>query len=576
MDPLRPLSSTLDLTLKMESVCDLCRFIPTIRHPPISRDQFRSGLIKSDDLVLNKTIIAEEERNIQWYLSEISRVQNILSDLEKEKRALEVQVQERQSHVSLLQRIPQELWIEIFSYFCVRGEHDQWGIPFKLSSICYRWREIVMPTPALWSTIVLNMRCKHQERGLQFYLLHSAEHDLDLRVDDYTLCGLPSRTQEGPEEGEEEEEENEEDNLEAAKYRSSSLQMLLWDNMRRVRNLSIVQSYEILPFPNHQPPGLSFQRLQLLKIVRYTHYPSWFWDAVHEAPQLRKLVVNSDSLWESDVLSNVARPGSNLPSLEVSSALSGETFIKAMQDLPALEHLIINKLHSLRDDPPIAKVPPTICRTLRSLIIHGIDKSISILVILQSLRLPNLDSLDINWIWTRESRQDDALLTLSGFAPSLRKLIIRGIDLLAPLDKLLDILRALPDLVEFAFVAYSIPQYDEYGRATESANSFISSLFLHLTHTIQTNSSRLHSISIHLLAEAEEMLKSLLGMSEAWVIGNYLQASNLKRLHFSANEFLYPDEDGLTSQLKALEGKGFEMRYGDEEKREVITIRYEA
>ncbi|KAK1235935.1 hypothetical protein PQX77_000822 [Marasmius sp. AFHP31] len=560
----------------MESICDLCSFTPAIRHPPILRDQFRSGFIVSlDDLVRNTTIIAEEEQNIQRCLSKISRLQNILSDLEKEKKTLEEQVQQRRSYLSSLQRIPQELWIEIFSYCCVREERDRWSIPFKLSSVCYRWRDIVISTPAFWSTIVLNMHCKHQGSGLEFYLLRSAEHDLDLRIDDLAGCSLPSQIQEELEE-EEAEEKLEEDDIENAKYRSSSLRMLLLDNMRRVRSLSIVQSYHTLPFPDHQPTGSLFQRLELLKVDRYNYFPDWFWDAVHKAPQLRKLVVNSGSL-RSDVLSDVARPGSKLRSLEVSSALSGEIFLKAMRDLPSLEHLSIKRLYSLHDRPPVAKITPTTCHALRSLIIQGIDTSITILVLLQSLRLPNLDFLDINWLWTRGSSQDDALLTLSGIAPSLRKLLIRGIDLLAPLDKLSDILRALPDLVEFTLGAYSIPRYDEYLPALESGNSFIASLFSYLTHSVQTNSSRLNSISIHLLVEAtEEMLNALLGMSEAWVIGNDVLASNLKYLHFSAHKFLHPDKDGLRSRLQALEGKGFEMEYDEVEKMETITIRYEA
>ncbi|KAK1225594.1 hypothetical protein PQX77_011452 [Marasmius sp. AFHP31] len=93
-----------------------------------------------------------------------------------------------------LTTIPNEIWIEIFSYICcsLRGglyvskNYIRVG-PYTLSHVCRGWREITLTTPLLWSSIYLELYVHHQKDIcllLEAYLKLSAGVGLQVCIKD--------------------------------------------------------------------------------------------------------------------------------------------------------------------------------------------------------------------------------------------------------------------------------------------------------------------------------------------------------------------------------------------------------
>ncbi|KAJ8092534.1 hypothetical protein PM082_023787 [Marasmius tenuissimus] len=197
----------------MGGICRTCKFTPSIRYPPISKDQFRKEFAIPDATLIQMASIIEEEeeRDIEHCNGEILRLQNILESLQSEKKALEEQVAQRRSYISPMRRVPHELWVEIFSmciseqqqlmaeseskemkkYNCTDKDwHTMFATPFRLAGVCLRWRIIVNSTPALWSRIFYNLLWEERRPGLELYLERSEGHDLDI-----SHCGVWSSGQ---------------------------------------------------------------------------------------------------------------------------------------------------------------------------------------------------------------------------------------------------------------------------------------------------------------------------------------------------------------------------------------------
>ncbi|KAL0576784.1 hypothetical protein V5O48_005192 [Marasmius crinis-equi] len=162
----------------MLELCERCKlkFTPKSQYPPVPNDKlssFRAPLV-GHELEDCLRAISEEEEDLASYNSEIVHYETILQRLKQERDTLEERIQNRRNVVSALRRIPSELLGEIFNY-CVgldptaaltmmgeptlsrqEQEEEWWSVfeaPFNLSQISSRWREIVLDTPELWSTI---------------------------------------------------------------------------------------------------------------------------------------------------------------------------------------------------------------------------------------------------------------------------------------------------------------------------------------------------------------------------------------------------------------------------------------
>ncbi|KAK1218356.1 hypothetical protein PQX77_018972 [Marasmius sp. AFHP31] len=562
----------------MESICETCKFTPSVQYPPVSRDQFRSEFAIPDaTLIQMASIIEEKERHIEHCSSEILRVQEILRNLQNDKRALDKQVAQHRSYISPMRRVPHELWVEIFS-ICIseqqfRAESEskkmkrssatdgEWrtmfATPFRLTGVCLRWRTIVSSTPAFWSTIFYNLHWNGRSMpGLGLYLERSEEHDLDISLSS-VRCSSQRHNFEA------------EQRIEPSG--TLAFRMLL-DCMPRIRGLSAAASNVRLPFPDSQPPDCSFPRLRFLDVQeRYSRCPAWFFDAARQATELERLVVHDSLGPKSPLGALTTRP--SLKSLELSRVSMGEEPLNTILNLPHLESLTIGSINPPYRGQRPALAPRVMCSSLRYLTINGGSSSLELL---QSLEMPNLQSLRLCELCSETSTPDDALLVLSKFAPKLQCFTLWGDYRILPGGKLMDLLQTLPNVVTFEFGGW----YDRGDpAATASASTSIRTLFLGLI----TERPRLEYLSLSLvnISVTEEIFAALMELLEAWA--QRRNTASLKCIRFQAVEFPQEGKRQLISRLGNWKDSGFKWALGNtrrlseelvkQRKHEIITIR---
>ena len=152
-------------------LCPSCSytFTPNLPHPHIPAASYRSGDHIHDAEILRW--ISEEESELAKFQAEISRIRNVLADMQIRESELSNQISERKGLVSSVRRLPSELWAEIFALYMGVGisaptstlavSKSDWNHvsapPIVLSHVCSRWRSILHSTPHLWSTLDINL-----------------------------------------------------------------------------------------------------------------------------------------------------------------------------------------------------------------------------------------------------------------------------------------------------------------------------------------------------------------------------------------------------------------------------------
>ncbi|KAL0060624.1 hypothetical protein AAF712_012567 [Marasmius tenuissimus] len=539
----------------MAPICESCRFNPSIR-PPITIDQFRSNsTISPETLIQTTSVIEDEERNIGQYESEILRVRYTLATLEKEKRVLEEQVKQRRSYVSCLRRIPHELWVEIFlSSLRMESDAHRFAAPFRLSQVSYRWRSIVISTPTLWSTIVYNVRRRVHGRALELYFQRSDEHAWDVTIRNRPIMRRrDSVEQTGPPHG-----------------LTGPSQMLI-DNMSRIRRLLLDHTDTGILFPTDQPPDPSFSRLECLELQGHmVQYPDWFCEAVRRAPELTTFVVKNMHTMNSDPLLLMSLASSSkLTSLQVPKITLGGRLLEVIRTFQNLDTLTIERVHT---DLFVASMPLTTWRSLRRL---TLSSGPAVLAMLQSLELPNLEVLHINWLHIHASHSPNALLPVLSRFSSLRELVLSGGLRFLECGTLVDLLPTMPNLSRLSFDAL----YHVRNEAAPAYSASVAALFPHLTSSASQLESL--SISLHSGTITEGIVRALIGMLEAWDRKRLTPV--LKSIYVEGGRVEYQDQEEFISRVRALESKGFRCRMNTELftgiprksawNRETITIR---
>ncbi|KAK1235934.1 hypothetical protein PQX77_000821 [Marasmius sp. AFHP31] len=530
----------------MESICETCKFTPSVQYPPISRNQFRSELaIPNATLIQIASIIEEEERHIEHCSSEILRVQKILKNLQNDKRALGKQVAQHRSYISPIRRVPHELWMEIFS-ICIseqqlraeteskkmkRGDatDGEWrtmfATPFRLTGVCLRWRTIVSSTPAFWSTIFYKPHWKGCDLVSSF--IWSVRRGTTWTFPFVTFGAVRIE-------------------------RSGALAFrMLLDCMPRIRGLSAAASNVRLPFPDSQPPDCSFPRLRFLDVQEiYSQLPAWFVDAARQATDLERLVAH-DMLEPANPLETLAtRP--SLKCLELDTVSTGDETFNTILNLPYLESLTIGGIYSPYTGQRRALAPHVMCSSLRYLTIsHGSSS----LELLQSLEMPNLQSLHLRELSRETSTLNDALLVLSKFAPKPQSFTLSDDYRILPGGKLMDLLQALPNVVTFEFGG----GYDtDDPAATASASKSIRALFSE--SIIKRPRLEYLSLSLVNISVTEEVFAALIELLEVWA--QRQNTASLKCIRFLAVDLPQEGKQRLISRLENWKDSGFKWALG--------------
>ncbi|KAK0185641.1 hypothetical protein F5146DRAFT_1144147 [Armillaria mellea] len=162
----------------------------------------------SDRSWLHKALITAEE--------EIALLSTSIAQLETKRDALSLHATMCRSALAPVRGLPRDMLQEIFSWTCGLGADREWRAPWLLGQVCGSWRNIMMTSPFLWSTIVaplpgihphllgealrrsgthplsMALTFKHaltKDNLLDIFLQHSARW----RVMKIDVSGLPSR-----------------------------------------------------------------------------------------------------------------------------------------------------------------------------------------------------------------------------------------------------------------------------------------------------------------------------------------------------------------------------------------------
>ncbi|KAJ6580780.1 hypothetical protein B0H19DRAFT_1112346 [Mycena capillaripes] len=118
---------------------------------------------ESSDIPLVLSAISKTDAPLACLDEEISRLQEKLKRLEAERAVLAGYRTRNTAVLSVLRRMPAEVFEEIFSWTLPStsgaldlGRFDMGASPWVLTRVCSRWRAISLSTPSLWSRVTID------------------------------------------------------------------------------------------------------------------------------------------------------------------------------------------------------------------------------------------------------------------------------------------------------------------------------------------------------------------------------------------------------------------------------------
>ncbi|KAG7086950.1 hypothetical protein E1B28_002867 [Marasmius oreades] len=399
---------------------------PVQNLPPLSKSHFRSSNfpLNPENLTEILSNITEEEHQLQTLLCRITHAKQTLEDLERHKTHLETRLSERRSLLTTSRRIPTEIWTEIFSLCIPSAGHHlsisefEWNgvqsVPYTLSHVCTRWRDIIASFPALWSSIWINLYCLDRNitpllssyfglsskgKGPQVYVQFQKGSVSDWvqwkNQSTYIDC-----LRDGP----------------WTPYSEKAFSFIL-AHSARFRTFSVrdvdVSIRPALPLPVYEPDELgerhshrlSFPLLESLTFnadISSDSPPSWLCDAIKTSPDLQVLKLDSTtgrfgrlgSTTVSDLLSSLP-----IKTLEIGNiSLFERQLVDLINLLPSLHNLEVLQVDGIqRSSSTLYPILATATnRSLKSLTLGFGNPTPNDVVysLLESVDLPSLESLE--------------------------------------------------------------------------------------------------------------------------------------------------------------------------------------
>ncbi|KAL0566729.1 hypothetical protein V5O48_015274 [Marasmius crinis-equi] len=455
-------------------LCPQCNltFLSHVAHPPLTKAQIRSQhFLLPDQIGRLKTQIKDEQLELERWDEELSRLRGVLEDMQSHRDALSQQLSERRSLLSASRRLPDELWLEIFS-LCVPGSRlgvseDQWNQvsaePLWLSHVCTRWRDIITSSRSMWSSVYVNLYALERDvvSVLKWYLELGCDGgsvgggggkgiDLVIRYDKDTLnwkygtTPLRIRNMRSP--------------TSWTEHSQNALSFLLrTENMRRLRKLSISG------IDSQLSTGETEMDLPLLESVFLdaeiprdaSPGPMWLWKSIQQASRLRDVVLGCDLPLSTSSLTTILSHSQirSLKVLDVGQLEGGiSDVVQLLTTIPNLETLRVDGIRG-SDSLDLPGVPTSVeCPNLRRLTTHFGDGQAQD-AFLRSLHLPQLEFLSISGAkCTLDLEASESLVsTLRNHAArsTLRELVF-DYEIEPEVQVLPEILRALPNLEAFS------------------------------------------------------------------------------------------------------------------------------
>lgn len=114
--------------------------------------------------------------------SEITRVEALLRQLEQKRIPLKQEI--NRCHAPIFQ-FPPEITSEFFVDY-LAANHDFWNSPLRfvspllLGKVCHSWRQLAWSTPALWSSMKLNLDLRIDPAMIEQWLVRSNRMPLSI------------------------------------------------------------------------------------------------------------------------------------------------------------------------------------------------------------------------------------------------------------------------------------------------------------------------------------------------------------------------------------------------------------
>ncbi|KAL0065672.1 hypothetical protein AAF712_007313 [Marasmius tenuissimus] len=151
--------------MNVASLCNECHhswISPVIPIP--SRRTLQSDYVPStSELAQILSELREEEEELEAFDEEIGRLEDALYRMRSARKWLVHRMNQRKSAVSVLRRVPVEVWEMIFKcagslteYALDFAESERWkplSLPHALSWVCKDWKRMVDFIPAVWASI---------------------------------------------------------------------------------------------------------------------------------------------------------------------------------------------------------------------------------------------------------------------------------------------------------------------------------------------------------------------------------------------------------------------------------------
>ncbi|KAF9264548.1 hypothetical protein L218DRAFT_900365 [Marasmius fiardii PR-910] len=120
------------------------------------KDLFRHTITSTEKLIIVQYIL-DAENDVKDCQAEINRLKTTIWTLENKKDALKKSMKRFRFLLSPVYRLPPEILINIFDFCCttndLEAKENSMPTAVTLSRVCGRWRNILLSTPRLWTSL---------------------------------------------------------------------------------------------------------------------------------------------------------------------------------------------------------------------------------------------------------------------------------------------------------------------------------------------------------------------------------------------------------------------------------------
>ncbi|KAK1227637.1 hypothetical protein PQX77_009350 [Marasmius sp. AFHP31] len=371
--------------------------VPRTQSPLIPKAEYRSiGSMSENEVSVINPSNSQEDPESERLLDNNPCLSQFLKNAVRGMDCLEGDIAEQYNPITITRRLPVEVWKVIFDLY-MSGLHlsvskSEWNkvvaMPYTLSHVCSRWRNIVISFPTLWSAIEINLYALDRDIVpiLDGYLTYSAYGrglDAIIRFRASLEQGKNTSTSTNMNDG-------------WTVHASDAFSLL----MRRLSNFHTLSLFGFSPrhflgVDEIEPLTLPRLRSLVLGLALPTE-PNCLWSAIQRAPNLTGLTFGTGlrlrSAGTTELLSH-----SQVRVLDIKNIRSFESQCEdIMTLLPTLRNLDTLKLGGIGDlHDHIVDVPAATSYTLKSLSLTFRDSE-SVFALLQSLDLPSLESISLS------------------------------------------------------------------------------------------------------------------------------------------------------------------------------------